>query len=130
MFNIEGFSIITYKNKKIRYVDYSSAIFNGPDKKQKILELLEFATNEWLSQPPSSVLAVLNITNTGMDMDLLNAFKESSNRTELHQKKVAIIGVTGLLKTAYNFVVGLTKANSKIKAFDDELEAKEWLVSD
>lgn len=33
----------------------------------------------------------------------------------------------GLQKAGYNFIVGFT--NPKIKAFDTELEAKEWLVN-
>jgi hypothetical protein len=62
-------------------------------------------------------------------MDVLNAFQKSTKRTADYEHKMAILGVKGLMKAAYNFVIGLTQ-NKKVKTFDSELEAKEWLVSD
>ena len=46
-----------------------------------------------------------------------------------YEKRVAVIGMKGLQKVAYNFIVSLTQKDL-VKAFDSELEAKEWLVKD
>lgn len=123
---MEGFSRITYKNKTINYVNYS--IFQSDaHQKQKMLELLKFAEADRIIQPLDSALVLVNVSNLSFDMDTLKQFKESVDRMDPFDKKMAVVGVTGLIKTAYNFVFGLTQ-NRKRKAFDSELEAKEWLV--
>jgi hypothetical protein len=126
--NMEVFSKIIYKNKMIYYLDYS-AFQNDKDRKEKTLQLMKTAADTWSVQPKNSVLSLLNLNNFYFDMDILNAFKESASRTSENEKKMALIGVKGLIKTGYNFVIGLTQ-NSKVKVFDTEAEAKEWLVKD
>jgi len=123
---MEGFSEIIYKNKAIFYTNFS--IYKAdPDYKQKILDLLKFSDTESLKKPLNSVLALVNISNVKYDMNILHHFKESMNKTAPYGKKLAVLGVNGLLKSGYNFVVGLTP-NLKRKAFDTEQEALEWLV--
>jgi hypothetical protein len=124
---MEGISKIYYKNKTIYYIDYS-AVENS---KEKTLELLKGITEEYKRQqlPPKSVLALTNIANRQFDMDILNAFKAERERTSPYEKKVAVIGMSGLQKVAYNFIVSLTQKDL-VKAFNTEIEAKEWLVSD
>jgi hypothetical protein len=125
---LEYVSKIIYKNKTIYCVDYS--IFQKDnDKKEKTLQLLKMTAHSCLKQPENSVLALINVTNFYFDMDILNAFKESSNLIIPFEKKLAIIGVKGIIKTAYNFVIGATQ-DSKAKSFDSKEEAKEWLVKD
>ena len=121
-----GLSTIIYKNRIIYFIDYS--IFQS-NKKEKTLQLLKIAGDEWVTKPPNSVLSIINVTNFYFDLEVLNAFKVSIIRTVPNEKRMAIIGVNGLVKVAYNFVIGLTN-DSKVKAFDSELEAKEWLISD
>jgi hypothetical protein len=125
---MEGFSIITYKDKTIFYSNFS--IFQSdPDQKQKILKLMKYGEDEWLKQPLNSVLALINVLNLNFDMEILRYFRESLAKTTHYEKKIAIIGVTGLIKTAYNFVIGLVP-NQKVKTFDTEEEAMEWLVKE
>jgi hypothetical protein len=116
---------ITYKNKTIHCTDYSVI---GKSKEKTIQNIYD-ATKEWTSQPLKSVLALVNCTNLKFDMEILKVFKETNDQCNPHYKKLAMIGVKGLLKAAYNFVVGLTQ-NKTTKIFNTELEAKEWLVSD
>ena len=122
---VEGLSKIYYKNKMIYYIDYSvfQPIISSKDKKEKTLLLLKSAGDEWITKPPNSVLSLVNVTSFYFDMDVLNAFKASATRTAPYENKMAIIGVKGLLKTAYNFVIGLTQ-NSKVKAFGSILDCK------
>lgn len=122
---VEGFSIINYKGKNIIYANYSSL---GKDK-EKILNLVNTLAEEYLKNPPNSVLGLTNVTNIHFDMDILNAFKSLGKKTAPHEKKIALVGVNGLLKAGYNFVVGFNNSN-KFRAFDTEEEAKEWLVKD
>jgi hypothetical protein len=63
-------------------------------------------------------------------MELLTAFIDEGKKTNPYEKKVAVfginVGVNNVDKLAYNFISGL--GNNKMKVFDTESEAKEWLV--
>jgi hypothetical protein len=121
---VEGLSTISYKGKTIIYINYTDL----GKSKEKTIQLLIGATEEYRKYPLKSVLALTNTTNLAFNMDVLKIFKDEGKKTAPYEKKVAAIGVKGLLKAAYNFVVGLTSKTFKV--FDTELEAKEWLVSD
>jgi hypothetical protein len=121
----EGISTISYKDKTILFFDFS----NMGKSKEKTIKLINAIGGEYARNPLNSVLALFNVKNIYFDMDILNVFKEARNQFSQYEKKVAVIGVTGLLKTGYNFVVGLSKDSSSVKIFDSELEAKEWLVN-
>lgn len=124
---MEGFSKIAYKGKEIFYVDYSSFGFDV----EKALNLIKHATEEYvrLQLPPKSVLAIVNISNLHFDTAVINAFKDEKAKTAYYEKKVAIIGMKGLQKVAYTFIVNLTQRDT-VKVFDELSDAKEWLVND
>jgi hypothetical protein len=125
---VEGLSKINYRGKEILYLDYSGFIKDRSTQKQKTLQLMNGANEEYKKSPPNSVLGMGNFTNFSFDMDILTALKKSNSEMSCYIKKSAIVGVKGLLKAGYNFVIGLT--NQKTRAFETEEEAKEWLVSD
>lgn len=124
---MEEFTKIVYKGKDIFYIDYSKFGFDVG----KALKLIRFATEEYkrLQLPPKSVLAIVNVNGLHFDTELINAFKEEKENTAYYEKKVAIVGMKGLQKVAYNFVVTLTQRNA-VKVFDEISDAKDWLVSD
>jgi hypothetical protein len=128
---MDGLKIINYKNKTIIYIDYTVKPGGGPDtigsSKEKTIQLLRSATDEYKKCPEGSVLALCKFEGVRFDMDVLKVFKEEGAKTKPYEKKVAVIGIKGLLKAGYNFVVGLT--SNTFKAFDSEDEAKEWLVA-
>jgi hypothetical protein len=125
---VKGLSIINYKGKEIIYLDYSGFANDKTTQKENTLKLVRGATEEYMKHPLNSILAIVNVENFLFDMDVLNAFKSESAKYGPYEKKVAMIGLKGLVKAGYNFVVGLTKKNYKI--CNSEIEAKEWLVSD
>lgn len=122
---MEGFSVISYKNKTIYYFDYS----NIGNSREKVRQILDYYTREYRNLPPKSLLVLVNVSNLHLDTDLVNDFRISRNQTAPYEKKVASFGMRGMQKLAYNFVASLDK-NDKVKAFDSELEAKEWLILD
>lgn len=122
---MEGLSIISYKNKSIMFIDFSVN-----KTKEKTLELINAVGTESEKYPPKSILVLVNAAGFTFDMDVLNVFKDMHmKKAAPHQKKMAVIGMKGLIKAAYNMIVGLTQ-NDSSKIFDSELEAKEWLVKD
>ena len=121
---MDGLSTFTYKNKTIMYIDFS-----GVEKsKEKTLQLIQRGNEGYQKYPPKSAIALVNVKDLYFDMEILNSFKKGQELCTPYQKKVAIIGVKGLIKAAYNFVLGLT--NPTTKAFESEQAAKDWLVSD
>lgn len=125
---VEGFSKITHKGKTLFYHDYSGFAKDKATQKEKTIKLRKAVTAEYTNQPPLSVLTLVNVENFYFDMDVLKAFKEEVAIEDKYERKSAIIGVKGLVKTAYNFVVGF--ASTKVKLFDSLEEAKDWLVKD
>lgn len=125
---VEGLSKINYKGKEILYLDYSIFAKDKTTQKEKTLKLMEAANTEYKKYPEHTALGLGNFKDFHFDMDVLNALKKSQNEVGCYMRKTAILGVQGLLKAGYNFVIGLT--DKKTKAFSSEQEAKEWLVSE
>jgi len=123
---MEGFSIISYKDQPIYYFDYSE-IGNS---KEKVIRLIKYATEEYAKLPLKSLLVLVNFTNLHFDMDVVNTFKEERKKSTPYEKKVAIFGMIGVMNIAYNFIANAGQATDFMKAFDTELNAKEWLISD
>ena len=121
----EFFSVITYKGKKIHYIDYS----NFGSAKEKTLGLIQYSVGECKKLEPKSSLTLINVVNLSFDMDIINAFRDSIGDTLPYVNKLAVTGLTGLQKVDYNFITNLSQ-KYLIQAFDTELEAKEWLISD
>ncbi|MCL6589388.1 MAG: hypothetical protein K6U80_05470 [Firmicutes bacterium] len=120
---MEVISKIKYKGQEIIYTDYSRI----GTSKLKVLDLIHRVADEFMKHPPKSVLALMNVTNLHFDMDVILAFKKARDLTKSFERKVAYIGVNGLIKVIYNAVVDLTNQHIT-RAFETELEAKEWLV--
>lgn len=127
---VEGLSTINHQGKSIVYIDYTSfANLDRAQQKEKVLQLMRHVIETYSKYPPKSVLSLVNVENVFFDMDMLNAFKNSRNETK-YEKKLAVIGIKGLIKAAYNFVVGLTQDRSSVRTFDTKQEALDWLAQD
>ncbi len=122
---IDGLSKITYKDKEIIYVDYSSFRLD----KEKTFKLIYGSADEYLKHPLESVLALVNLTNLYFDNEIINAFKTAQEETIANEKKVALIGLKGLQILAYNYVINM-KNRDKVRVFENISEAREWLVND
>jgi hypothetical protein len=123
---MEGYSIISYNGKSIHYFDYSVIGHSN----EKVIQLLQYATEEYKKLPPKSALVLVNLLNLHISMEVLSVFKEERLKSTPYEKKIAAIGMRGVIGLAYNFMVAFGQGNDFIKAFDTEQQAKEWLVSD
>lgn len=121
---MEGYSKIIYKDKTIHCFDYT----NIGHSKEKVIKLIKFATEEYMKLPPKSALVLVNFTNLHLDMDVLNVFKEERLKSKLYEKKIAVMGIKGVINIGYNFIVNFGKGVEFTKYFESETEAKEWLV--
>ena len=74
-----------------------------------------------------SLLILVDINDTVIKPDVMNAFKSVASVLEPYTVATAILGVYGVRKMLLDIV--RTFSNMNLKAFDTEQEAKEWLVA-
>lgn len=115
---------IEYKGKSIFYQDYSNLFFND----KSVIEELEQVQTVVLSQPENSLLVLSDFSNTEVTMNLMPILNESSSKTKNHVRKTAVLGVTGIKRTLGDLLTRIT--GQSLMYFNDETEAKEWLVQD
>ncbi len=115
---------IVFNGKQVLYQDFSNHFFNEKaviDELQKVQALV-------MSQPENSVLALSNFLNTEVTANLLPIMNESSNKTKLHVRKTAVLGITGVKRTLGDLLSRIT--GQPLMYFNTEMEAKEWLTKD
>ena len=121
---MEGISTISYQGMTILVIDFS----NLGKSKEGTLALIKAMGDEFAKNPLHSVLALINLTNSFFHVNTLTAFKSSREACGPYEKKVAVVGLKGLMKTGFKTVTGSDKVGT-VMAFDSVQEAKEWLVS-
>lgn len=123
-----SFEWITYKGKKILYMDI---VPSGQDSQQRLNELFNILArlkNEIEKEPPKSVLSICNIKGGHGSPEVTQKLKEFTKHNEPHMKMTAIIGAEGLKKVIFNGVLLFTgRKNMVLK--DTKQEALDWLVA-
>ncbi|CAA6807840.1 MAG: Unknown protein [uncultured Aureispira sp.] len=110
---------IQYKGKEILYINYKGLTEN------QMIDTLNKAEQIILNDNKPH-LQLSNIVDAFATPGYMAAAKKFGKNTEHLTSKSAIVGITGvkaLLLRSYNFVSG-----DKLKAFNTEEEAKEYLV--
>src|SRR5690554_5497832 len=101
---------IEHKGKRILSLDYSNLPSEDLTPMQN--EVARVVTKE----PPNSVVYLTDVSNFKFSMKTLNQFNQLANVTKPHDKIVAILGATGLIKVMYD---GYAKLFGKpIRAFN------------
>ena len=112
---------ITYGGKKILYVEYS-----GAKNENELISILHKEV-EIERRMAEQILCLVNVSNTHATSGYMSELKRLGKEVR-NQKvsKTATIGVDGLKKVLFNAYVMFTGEINK--AFDNEKEAKDWLV--
>jgi hypothetical protein len=113
---------ITFKGKDILYMDFS-----GLKTVPEIKEVIEEGKKIFHSQPPFSTLSLANIEEMHFNNQIKDLFMEYVKSNKPFVKASAIIGVTGLKQVVFNGIMKMT--GREVKSFDDENQAKMWLIS-
>lgn len=113
-----------YKGKPIFYQDFSGQLYNSAAVIAELKEVQEIV----VSQPPNSVLVLTDLRDTQVGGDLLSAMNAASTRTKDHVRKTAVLGVTGVKRTLGDMLSRLT--GQPLMYFDNEIDAREWLVQE
>ena len=112
---------IEYKGKKILYCDYRLA------KSDKELISLYHKQIEILKNTPGKTILLANVSETHAGSDYMNEIKTYGQ--DIKKKKIektATLGVSGIKKVLFSAYIAFTGQVNK--AFDNETDAKEWLI--
>lgn len=111
----------TYEKKEILRGDYTN--LSGSQFARLVLGLAVHITNTGKNE----ILLLIDLNNSSMNKESVNACGEAGRRIKPLIKKAAILGITGLRKALLKVVI--LSSSLEGKAFNTEEEAKEWLVS-
>ena len=113
---------VSYQSKLILIEDFSN-LNPGPE----LMDTITTAQQLIATQPPKSVLALLDATNAHFDAEVLAAMKKFVVANTPFIKAAAVVGVTGLLHIALNSLAAVS--GREFKTFPDRTAAMEYLVS-
>ena len=111
-----------YKGKRIFYQNFAGLFYNGEAVKAELNEVQEIVVQE----PANSVLILTDLRDTQVGGDVLSAMNAASARTKDHVRKTAVLGVTGVKRTLGDMLSRMT--GQPLMYFDNETEAREWLI--
>jgi hypothetical protein len=97
-----GVDFIEHKGKRILYEDYSGCT------PKTIAPYLEKAKQLISKEPPTSIRALVNVTNARFDMELASVMKDFVKQNTAYIKCSAIFGLVGLQAVLYRTIVAFT----------------------
>ncbi len=110
-----------YKGKDILIEDFSN-LYPG----KEFLETIATAQKLITSQPPNSVLAILDATNAHYDMEIITAMKGFVRANSPYIRSSAVVGVNGLLHIALQALS--TASGRSFPVFNSREAALEYLA--
>jgi hypothetical protein len=119
---MERIRFIQYKGKSVLIEDFSNLL---PGK--EFLDTIAAAQKLITSQPPNSVLAMMDATNAHYDMEIINAMKSFVRANSPYIRYSAVVGVSGLLNIALQALS--TASGRAFPSYPDRQSALEYLVS-
>jgi hypothetical protein len=118
---MDRISFLQYKGKSILLEDFSS-LRPGPE----FMSTLKTAQAIIASQPPVSVLAVLDATGASYNTETLGALKNFVQANTPYLRCSAVVGVTGLLNVALTTLSRV--AGRSVNLFPTRQAAMDFLI--
>ncbi len=116
-----GAGQIIYNGQVILYMDFSN-VLQASEIKSIILESALYIR----SQPTGSVLTLSNISGMRFTQEIKDLFTDFIEGNKTYIKASAVIGLNGL-QLIFNGLLKVT--NRHINSFNNEIEAKDWLIA-
>ncbi len=117
----ERVSWITHKGTRVLRIDYSGL------KGEEILPVIAQVAALYKTQTKGSVLCLCDVRNAIGTQESVDALKGLVRTTREYDKRVAVLGISGL-KKAFLALINVF-AKHTMQAFDDEQAALDWLVA-
>ncbi|HEX3043471.1 MAG TPA: hypothetical protein VHY08_01850 [Bacillota bacterium] len=120
---MERFKLITHKGKTVIRCDLTD--FNIYTK-EKLQETMDQVKAEIAKHPPGSVLILTDLTGVRFDIEIVKKFTDFTRDNKPYIKASAVLGVAGLMQSAFYSVK--RNALRDIFSFASEVEALDWLA--
>jgi len=114
---------VTHKDQKIFYYDYRDFGFDADGVKAEIEQVEDLVSQ----QPEHSMLILVDIRDTVISREVSAMVKENSQHTKPYARRVAIVGVKGVVRVIADSIGRLTRGTPQA-FFDDPEDAMDWLV--
>jgi len=114
--------IITHQGKEILYQDFS-----GLKTADEVNDVITKNRVYFHSRPLGTAMSLANIEGMHFNNQIKDLFMNFVKENKPYMKASAIIGVTGLKQVVFNGIMKITGRD--VKSFNNEDQAKEWLVS-
>ena len=118
---MERVKTISHEGKEIIFLDFANC------KTEEMLQVIAEGAKLIQAQPPKSVLALSDFTNSSTDPSLLSAFRAFTAGNEPYIKASAIVGLSRIAEIFYDIIIKFTRRNVTIFANADQ--AKAWLIA-
>lgn len=116
---------IEYQGKRIFYIDLANFMNDDAGFEARLKDLVARGQDMY-SQPPHTVLCLVDLRGTKMTPRVQKLLSTVINDTNKYIRKTAVIGMTGFRGVFLDFFGRL--ANSDTQGFDDPEDGKKWLV--
>lgn len=117
-----GPSWIEHKGKRILFVDY-----RGCTDEEESLKILREEI-EIDRQNPAGIRMLVDYTGATASPGYMAEVKQSGKEIRNNKvEKIAVLGIEGLKKVLFAGYLSFTR-NKNIRAFENDIEAKAWLV--
>jgi hypothetical protein len=117
---------MTYRSKRLLYIDLSNFRENIKGFEAELTETVATLGPEMYTQPPHSVLVLVDLRNTQITQQALQILSGIITDTRQYVLRTAVVGMTGIRKISLDFFSRL--AGSATGSFDEPEAARQWLV--
>lgn len=114
-------SVIEHRGKKILYANHQNCT---PD---EITQQIKQSEEVILKMNNPDLLLMVDVRNCEVSEETVEQFKETGKKIKNFRSRTAVLGITGVRKL---ILISVNKlAGLEAKAFENENEAKDWLIS-
>lgn len=119
-----GVEWIEHRGVRVLRTDY-----RGCESEDEMLALLE-KQGQQIRLRSAKTLLLANFEGTSVGSRYMNEAKQrGTDSGDTMLEKMAILGVTGLKNILVDGFIAVTGMRDKVRSFDDEAQALDWLVS-
>lgn len=116
---------ISHRGKRVFYADYSQLGTDIAALRTELQAVVETLTHE----PPNSVVVLNDVRGTVATAGTTALLRDTVNKTNLYVRRRAVIGLSGVRRGLLDVINRFT-GQGKIRAFDEQEQALEWLIAE
>jgi len=118
---MKNISVLEHKGKKILYANHKN------NNAEHTIDIIRQSEELIIKMSNPDLRLLVDITNCEITPEVVEQFKITAKKIKQYRKKTAVIGVSKVQKILLATVNRFSGIDAK--AFDDEITAKEWLVT-